>query len=520
MVSRGRLLRFLCTELPTCSKRRCYGIGMPPPTRGEGFGGVKTSKFDVFGDKLNIEVPAGVLPPKEFVDKLRHPVQQDKLAKLISELTVSIQDKLAKLISELTLIYKLSPTVPTKMSISQWQRYFGLKDVREREDFLYTLHFEELNEKKRLQEMQESAEQKKKISEQQQVLHERGEMVYARRFHQLLDIRGPEFRKQIDAVYGSRLLQQEAMGEKMPQLIVDCQFFPNLSDKHLASYIRQIQSLHDRNWFHRRPFRITVANLIADPAAVRLMKRYWTFLYGPRARDDLSMAEMQDMNLLDNVEESSDDEEAALFKPHPMIPRISTRGVRDVLESGVKPEEVAYISSTSHKILDGPLDRFKAFVLCSTLDSKPWSSALHAAQTERLPAYRLPFDLYVKWRRGNKVLPHCNVAAILRDVYTGDKEWKSAIIANVPDYKLSPDENKAPTRKQDLNPAKVKRLEREERIALIEKIMKDAGMRKMDISNSVSKQRNEAIPRKAIAHRYSREERNRRREENRGHGSS
>ncbi|KAK0407422.1 hypothetical protein QR680_019191 [Steinernema hermaphroditum] len=498
MILRSRVFRLLCQELPTCSKRRCYGVGMPPPTRGEGFSGGNKAKFDVFGDKLNVEVPVDVLPPKEFVDKLKHPVQQDKLAQLISELT---------------LIYKLSPTVPRKMTVSQWQRYFGLKDVREREDFLYTLHFEEINEKQRTQEMQESAEQKKKISERQQIAHDRGEMVYARRFHQLLDIRGADFRKQIDSMYGSRLMTQEAADEKMPQLIIDCQFFPNLSDKLLSSYVRQIQSLHDRNWFHRRPFRVTIANLIADPAAVRLMKRYWLFLYGPQKKDDLSLAEMEDMNILDNdgLASSSDDEEG-IFRPHPMAPRISTRGIRDVLDSGVKPEEVAYISSTSHRILDGPLDRFKAFVLCSTLDSKPWSSALHAAQVEKLPAYRLPFDLYVKWRRGNKVLPHCNVAAILRDVYTKEKDWKSAIVANVPDYKLSPDENKAPTRKEDLNPAKVKRLEREQRIALIEKIMKDAGRRKIDISLTVHKQKEEVIPKKVV-HRYSREERNRRRKQ-------
>ncbi|TKR81576.1 hypothetical protein L596_015426 [Steinernema carpocapsae] len=495
MIRRSQFLRFLCHDLPACSYRRGFGVGMPPPTRGEGFEKDSGSKFEVFGDKLNVELPTAVLPPKELIDSLKKTVQQERLAQLISELT---------------LIYKLSPEVPRKLTLSQWQRYYGLVDLREREDFLYTLHYEEIDEKRRRQLEAEDKENRERISEKQQVLYDNGEMVYARRFHELHDIRGQEFRKQIDHMYGSRLLAQERTDERMPQLIVDCQFLSGLQEKQMSSFVRQIQSLHDRNWFHRNPFRITLANMTPHHNVARLMKRYWTFHFGPQKAADLSFAEMDEMNF--DMEMMKAD---ANFKAHPMAPRITSLRMKEAIDSGVHRSQIAYISSTANNYLDGPLDRFKTFILCTSLDHNSWTSSLHAALGDKIPAYRLPFDRYVRWRKGGKVLPLCNQAEILRDVYTGARDWKSAILTHVPEYHLAKqDELPPPVPNSKLTPDRVKKLERQQRLEIIDNIMKSSSLRKMDASAPKKPRRDEeraAKPPRIMVHRYSREERNRRR---------
>ncbi|KHN85825.1 Uncharacterized protein C56G2.3 [Toxocara canis] len=485
---------------------------------------------------VNLNLPADVLPSREFVVALKRNYERDKLARLLSEMEV---------------LYEISTEVPRALSDDDWHFYLNLQDVNERERFLSRTYFEQLNAARIAQQQAECDVMRRKIREEQQIRHNRGEMVYAPGFHTYFDIRGQYFRKAereqqgcnpasqlsdhkrnfilrillrqpivselVDCMYGSYLLAAQRCDEMPPQLIVDCRFLHQLSDRYQSRFLSQIQRLHDANWFSRCPFPVSIVNLLADDRLARYIKRYWLFLCGPKRvhggedEDDFS----QLYNELDaysdsgsersNSDSSTSEEEG--FTPHPFIPTISSRSIRDNLNKDVRDEEVVYISGSAPRLLDGPLTNYKAVVICTSYDFQPWSSSLSAARADRLTPFRIPLDRYVKWERGQKVMPVDVTANIIRTVYSNDGDWKSAILENVPEYHFTKDR---PTSKRHERSAI--NIERLNRLKALEEAMLEMDRRRIDALEK-------SKPRKAFAneqpgsrkriyeHRYSREER-------------
>ncbi|VDM41088.1 unnamed protein product [Toxocara canis] len=424
------------------------------------------------------------------------------------------------------VLYEISTEVPRALSDDDWHFYLNLQDIRE----------------------------------EQQIRHNRGEMVYAPGFHTYFDIRGQYFRRTkqsvaiIDSCAKSFMSSHDiafmsgeedcghdiykhfhsmlgfVKGNENPS-IDGYLLLPDIATLNIWS---QIQRLHDANWFSRCPFPVSIVNLLADDRLARYIKRYWLFLCGPKRvhggedEDDFS----QLYNELDaysdsgsersNSDSSTSEEEG--FTPHPFIPTISSRSIRDNLNKDVRDvlfdidvklfemrkcnlEEVVYISGSAPRLLDGPLTNYKAVVICTSYDFQPWSSSLSAARADRLTPFRIPLDRYVKWERGQKVMPVDVTANIIRTVYSNDGDWKSAILENVPEYHFTKDR---PTSKRHERSAI--NIERLNRLKALEEAMLEMDRRRIDALEK-------SKPRKAFAneqpgsrkriyeHRYSREER-------------
>uniref|UniRef100_A0A915CFB8 SAM-dependent MTase TRM10-type domain-containing protein n=2 Tax=Parascaris univalens TaxID=6257 RepID=A0A915CFB8_PARUN len=445
-------------------------------------------------ENINLNLPVDVLPSREFVASLKRNYERDKLARLLSEMEV---------------IFEISAEVPRTLSDNDWQLYFNLQDVSERERFLARLYAEQLNAIRIAQQRAESAVARQKILEEQQIRHDRGEMVYAPRFHTYFDIRGSFFRRLIDCMYGCRLLAAERCDELPPRLIIDCRFLHQFSDNYQSRFIRQIQKLHDANWFSRNPFHISVANLLADDQLAHYIKRYWLFLCGPtRLRTDEENDFTQIYEELDaDLHDSSNSISSEVgFTPHPFIPTISSRSIRDNLPDDVRDDEIAYISWTAPRLLDGPLTNYKAIVICSSYDLQPWSSSLSAARADRLTPYRIPFDRYVKWERGRKIMPIDITANIIRSVYVNDGDWKSAILENVPEYHFNKDH---PIAKH--NERNALDIEKKNRLKALQQAIMEMDRRRIDALGSHQARKGakeQTEPRRRVHHhRYSREER-------------
>ncbi|VDK43498.1 unnamed protein product [Anisakis simplex] len=389
---------------------------------------------------MNLNLPADVLPSREFVMRYKRNYERDKLARLLSEMEI---------------IYELFSEVPRYLNDDEWTIYFNLRDIYERERFLSRLYLQHSNASKIQKQQSERDLIIKKISEECKVRFERGEMVYAPGYHTYFDIRGQYFRRLVDSMYGCRVLAAMQCGEMPPQLIIDCRFLDQFSDNYQIKFLRQIQKLHDANWFHRCPFPVSIVNLLADDHLARYIKKYWLFLYGPERIhqnaneyvNDNEKCHEEDGDDFTELYQELDSECSTLdgskkfskcdFSPHPFIPTISSRSIRDNLSKDISDDEVVYISNSAPRMLDGPISKYKAIVICSSYDLQPWSSSLSAARCDRLTPYRLPIERYVKWERGYKVMSINVTANIIRSVYLNDGDWKSAIIENVPEYHFS-----------------------------------------------------------------------------------
>uniref|UniRef100_A0A1I7WZV6 SAM-dependent MTase TRM10-type domain-containing protein n=1 Tax=Heterorhabditis bacteriophora TaxID=37862 RepID=A0A1I7WZV6_HETBA len=185
------------------------------------------------------------LPSEKFLKKnVRNPLQRQTLMSLVLELQVFLEI--------------FGPDSLPTLDDSMWNAFFKMYPVDERCEYLNKLRldFSEVQNDKK--------DGHEKISLRNQMKYDNGEMVYAPGFHQLIDIRGQEFRKHIDRLYGSRLLSADVCFEHLPKLIVDCRFIRDFSVSMQWNYTKQIQAVHDNNWASRRPFRISIANFLPD----------------------------------------------------------------------------------------------------------------------------------------------------------------------------------------------------------------------------------------------------------------
>ncbi|MFH4975837.1 hypothetical protein AB6A40_002546 [Gnathostoma spinigerum] len=283
----------------------------------------RSSQTRIHRGEVELDLPSEVLPSKSFLSGLKYDYEKNKLAKLLSEMEV---------------LYEMSDKLPMKLTEENWKFYFNLSNLLERERFLTNLYHNHQNQKKVLQQLKESAEEREKLISDQMVRYSKGEVVYSPLFNNLLSITGRHFRKLIDKMYGSRLYCQERLDERMPFFVIDCRFLHELTDNLQHILTKQVQSLYEKNWFSRVPFPIAVVNVLADDRLAQYIKKNWLFLTGPPcAQNDEEHDFSSVFSVLDGEEPS-----IGAFQPHPYSPSVSSRSILDQLH-GLNKGNVAFI---------------------------------------------------------------------------------------------------------------------------------------------------------------------------------
>uniref|UniRef100_A0A0K0DKW3 SAM-dependent MTase TRM10-type domain-containing protein n=1 Tax=Angiostrongylus cantonensis TaxID=6313 RepID=A0A0K0DKW3_ANGCA len=189
-----------------------------------------------------------------------------------------------------------------------------------------------------------------------------GEVVYAARSHNFIELRGQDFRSKRNI---------SKCNEMLPKLVIDCRFLAEFSATVQSAFARQIQALHDSNWTSRIPFNISLVNFRPDGQLDGIVKILQIFQHG-------------------------------------CIKQISA-------------ENVMYISWRATRFIpETPPSNIRAVVVCASNDIQPWSSSVSAAQKEGINAYRLPIERYVRPTEKRKFFSLRKTSAILRSYFCGD----------------------------------------------------------------------------------------------------
>ncbi|KAK6058426.1 hypothetical protein COOONC_04003 [Cooperia oncophora] len=289
------------------------------------------------------------LPSEAFLKQfVRRPSHRDKLTSLISELQIFLEMFGKDSLPEFT--------------DSIWSTYFGTWSAEDRCQFLNQLRLERKNARKFSttgEKEQASVSCKYLISVINQRREDNGEMVYAPGFNALIELRGQEFRRTIDRLYGSRLLALQRCEEELPKLVIDCRFLTDFSVAIQSTFAKHL-----------------------------------LFQYGPPSIDKP-------------------------FSRHPFAPTLTAKGVEHA--SGSSPSDIMYISWRATQFLpDEPPPNVRAVVLCTSRDYQPWSSSVSAAQKDGITAYRLPLERYARFEFLSKHLPLNAASSILRSYFRGD----------------------------------------------------------------------------------------------------
>ncbi|KAJ1361701.1 hypothetical protein KIN20_021026 [Parelaphostrongylus tenuis] len=193
-------------------------------------------------------------PSDSFVKKfIRRPSHREKLSSLISELQIFAE-------------FFGQDSLP-KFDDSMWSTYFSIWSAEERCDFLNDLR---LQRKSQVSSGTVADKEKATVSKQDKA--DNGEMSSPPDSNSFIELRGQDFRRDIDRMYGSRLLSLERSDEMLPKLVIDCRFLTEYSAAVQSAFARQIQALHDSNWTSRIPFNISIANFRPDSQLAEILK--------------------------------------------------------------------------------------------------------------------------------------------------------------------------------------------------------------------------------------------------------
>ncbi|KAE9417297.1 hypothetical protein Angca_001682, partial [Angiostrongylus cantonensis] len=397
-----------------------------------------------------------LFPSDSFMRKsIRRPSHREKLSSLISEL---------QMFSE----FFGRESLP-KFDDSIWSTYFSIWSAEERCDFLNDLRLQQKNRVSR------------SIIADEDKAND-GEVVYAARSYNFIELRGQDFRRVIDRVYGNRLLSLERCNEMLPKLVIDCRFLAEFSATVQSAFARQIQALHDSNWTSRIPFNISLVNFRPDGQLDGIVKifmfrnvfRHLFFHYGPPSL-------------------------ATSFSAHPFAPTLTARSVLEAC--GVDSSDVMYISWRATRFIpETPPSNIRAVVVCASNDIQPWSSSVSAAQKEGINAYRLPIERYVRPTEKRKFFSLRKTSAILRSYFCGDNldTAFNEVVESSPNQSHYNDS-----------------IERDLLQRYKNAIIMAAERSKEELSNNYSKKSNDfqkLLKKSVRTHRYTREERNKMRQ--------
>lgn len=247
-----------------------------------------------------------------------------------------------------------------------------------------------------------------------------------------------------------------------------------------------------------------------DDYVARLVRQNWKFALGSVSHepdDNVPSFDLTEFEDLDDIMPVIDDGEG---KRHVFAPRITSRSIRDVLDREISPDQVAFISNTAPRYLDDDITKYKAFVICTTKDHSktPLITSNIAAADDGFRTYKLPLEKYVTWERGDQELSFGRTVNILKDVYLKKLNWKDAFYAHIPNWHFIKADKLPEERIEIIETRKA----RESRINLLKDAVKELHYRKVSVKPNIMKN-DESGKKKQRIHKYSREERNKRRME-------
>nr|CAD2138828.1 unnamed protein product [Meloidogyne enterolobii] len=209
------------------------------------------------------------------------------------------------------------------------------------------------------------------------------------------------------------------------------------------------------------PMPISIVNFYSSESVGYALKKHLHFLFGPPTmlnKYELDIPpEIINANLYSKLNDfldreegegkegeatSNDKENIYKYEPHPFIPEITTKNILDVCKrDGIKKEEIAYISSSATQYLpDDPQiikERFKAFVLSPLEDRQnPRQRPNFYAPQDQIQVYRLPLEKYLGFRPPT-FMPPSTFIELLRVIISGrSSSWDWAIDNRVPNLRI------------------------------------------------------------------------------------
>uniref|UniRef100_A0A0N4ZUQ0 SAM-dependent MTase TRM10-type domain-containing protein n=1 Tax=Parastrongyloides trichosuri TaxID=131310 RepID=A0A0N4ZUQ0_PARTI len=436
---------------------------------------------------MDVDLPKDIQPSDKILNFLKN--EKDK-------------EELIILMGQMSILYKVSKNVPKRMSNEDWKSLLKMKTVGDRESFINFLHNKEVEAI--------NVSMERKISDINKEKYEKGEMVYARYYHQLFECYGNDFRERINQNYGYKYLNLFKNNEVIPKLLFDCRHLYKLPFASQQNITKNIQQLWNSLWFQGHPFDITLTNCFTDSVLSDVIKKNFTFLYGLQK---------------ETIENIQTDEDGYIVSPESSFslkPALSMRGTHHFYDK--KTDNVAFISPKAKQFLPENIKSFNTFIICPTNESENMLS-MSIAKDEKLPAYKLPIEKYVKWKKGSKNLNPYIIGKILSSLYYSNDGWEKALTDHIPEYHFSEINNEERAQKVRLH------LDRENTRKLLTKFTYNMRKISLDDKNWSSKFVGEKnigsseinkrdknchkkdMSKKSRIHRYSREERNERRKE-------
>ncbi|KAI6225151.1 hypothetical protein M3Y99_01377400 [Aphelenchoides fujianensis] len=307
------------------------------------------------------------------------------------------RERAARVAVELKTLYALNERVPERLDSRHWQVLVGKSlHIAEREEFLRQLHACEQNARRVLEKNERRqasiAEQKRRAA--------RGEVVYGRGFQERLSLRGPDFRRLLDARHGARLWAAERLVGGVPEVRVDCRHLRLLPHVWLRRAMNEFQRLHEENWTAERPLPLRFHAFLPNDEVAFVAKQSLLCLSGRRARR-------------------------------------GRKGVLEELPAGMDRTEVAYVSTLGNRLLNAEaLGRAKVFVLHAfpehLLGAQEARGLRQWMMREEVPAFRLPLDSELKWIRGHRSQWPAVNAAVLRDALATGGPWRDVLRRHIP----------------------------------------------------------------------------------------
>ncbi|GMT34378.1 hypothetical protein PFISCL1PPCAC_25675, partial [Pristionchus fissidentatus] len=305
------------------------------------------------------------------------------------------KQRLELLIKQVELYCYLAKKVPTKLDDAAWRELMGTRTVLERVcklEFLAVKLRREAADKDRKRE-EEFREQMKAETAK----YAAGGMGYGPDLYELMS--NPLRRRaRSNLITGANMWSTMRLADA-PTVIFDMQYIFDGKHRGEHNIKRQLQYVMTENMHARRPLPLIFANVADNEFGKGYMERslgYWGGQY------------------LDQT----------------ILPDYTTKSPRtSFLEaSGKKHAKIVYISNSAKRVLDGPLTA-DAYVLCASYDQQ--RESIVAAHKDRIDAYRLPVQKYIKWESGPQVLPLPNKLRMMRELVESGGDWASAFRNNV-----------------------------------------------------------------------------------------
>ncbi|KAM3728778.1 Uncharacterized protein ACO02O_05308 [Dirofilaria immitis] len=321
-----------------------------------------------------------------------------------------------RLLLELELLYGAGETrLPTSFTNSDWLKYIRMTSIIERCCYLHQLY-----------ESRKEIEGKHEIKVRREVTSHNGEFP----FNTLYYFEREDFRRFAYEIFGCRLLAAWRCKDSFPPLLVDCCYLANLNHSTQRTLVKQMKDLILDNSLQRNPFPIVFVNYHTTINVVEEVVNSWL-----RKRCLPKYRPFGEEKFEGELSGEKNNERKRDLICAPFVPVVTSATIRECL-GHTSPEEIAYINPRAAEYLPLPLSKYKAFVLCATPDNKLMNSAFQSAKTEQLKSYKLPITKFLNLGQTAVTIPLRITANIIRDVYAGGYEWRTAFEKHIPYFNI------------------------------------------------------------------------------------